>query len=145
MEVDKVFGCVYEDINWVISSNFNCISDFSCFKVWILGKVLFYRWMEICYPIHYEHNSSIQSKHKWRNSYWGWVWQWFADICWFCPCIKLNCCDEGTLLKLCAGINVFEERCLDWDKDAALCKLWTLWTLVYFLERKFIDSIWILL
>jgi hypothetical protein len=136
----------YLNMYSIIYCNFKFISDFTCFNVWMLGKVLFYLCTDIWSLMHSEHNSSMQSKQRCLINYWGWILQWFNTIwvlgvggigTWFIWIFcKLWLWTIG--IKLLFGRNARDERLREWANELVAC------TLVYFLFRKFIESIFYL-
>ena len=135
----------YLNMYSIIYCNFKFISDFTCFNVWMFGNVLFYLCTDIWSLMHSEHNSSIQSKQRCLINYWGWILQWFdtiwvlgvggseAWVIWiFC---KLWLWTIGIEIKLLFGRKARDERLREWANELVAC------TLVYFLLRKFIESI----
>lgn len=112
----------------------------------MLGNELFYLWIDICSLMHYEHNNYIQSKHKWRINYWAWIVQWFIIVgVWLCTmlgsvgrvwlmAVRMEGDYRWACWVMCEGRKVRDERERDWDRADML------WTLVYFLLRKFMLS-----
>lgn len=118
------------------------IYNLSCFNVCILGNVLLSLWIAMCSPIHYEHNSYIQSKHRCLISYWGCKVQWFETIE-LLPDNKLEwewlwLLDNYWRFWLWTiwleGTNVLDDLECEWERVLKL------WTLTYFLLRKFYIS-----